>query len=113
MPSNTKRAYEIGYGKPPIHARFKNGQSGNPNGRPKTPRSIGAKIKRELDQLITISQEGKRFTVTTREGVLLQLIKRAIGGNPRSMEVLMKEIRALEPKKTEREMIIKHCKDRP
>ncbi len=27
--------YEVGYGKPPKHSRFKPGQSGNPNGRPK------------------------------------------------------------------------------
>jgi len=27
--------YEIGRGKPPMHTRFKPGQSGNPKGRPK------------------------------------------------------------------------------
>ena len=27
--------YEVGYGKPPKHTRFKKGQSGNPKGRPK------------------------------------------------------------------------------
>lgn len=32
-------SYEVGYGKPPVHTRFKEGQSGNPNGRPKKARS--------------------------------------------------------------------------
>ncbi len=27
--------YQVGYGKPPAQTRFKQGQSGNPNGRPK------------------------------------------------------------------------------
>ena len=26
--------YEVGYGKPPVHTRFRKGQSGNPSGRP-------------------------------------------------------------------------------
>jgi len=33
--------YDVGYGKPPAHSRFKPGQSGNPRGRPK-----GVKNKR-------------------------------------------------------------------
>src|SRR5712692_1976463 len=31
----TEGGYEVGYGKPPAHSRFRPGQSGNPNGRPK------------------------------------------------------------------------------
>src|SRR5579872_3351434 len=27
--------YEVGYGKPPVHTRFRKGQSGNPRGRPR------------------------------------------------------------------------------
>jgi hypothetical protein len=30
--------YEVGYGKPPEHAKFKKGKSGNPRGRPKVSR---------------------------------------------------------------------------
>ena len=34
--SENKRDYEVGRGKPPVHTRFKKGQSGNPRGpRPK------------------------------------------------------------------------------
>ena len=34
--SETKRDYAVGRGKPPVHTRFKKGQSGNPRGpRPK------------------------------------------------------------------------------
>jgi len=34
MPPKTRRDYEVGYGKPPRDTRFKEGQSGNPRGRP-------------------------------------------------------------------------------
>jgi hypothetical protein len=33
--SETKREYAATYRKPPLHTRFKKGQSGNPRGRPK------------------------------------------------------------------------------
>ncbi|MGJ3627161.1 DUF5681 domain-containing protein [Sphingomonas sp. MMS24-JH45] len=32
--------YEVGYGKPPIHARFQKGQSGNPKGRKKGSKNL-------------------------------------------------------------------------
>lgn len=35
MSKKKKRKYKIGYAKPPKATRFKKGQSGNPNGRPR------------------------------------------------------------------------------
>src|SRR4051794_31141733 len=32
-------SYEVGYGKPPAHSRFKPGRSGNPRGRPRGSRN--------------------------------------------------------------------------
>ena len=32
--TRAKGAYAVGYRRPPLHSRFKKGQSGNPNGRP-------------------------------------------------------------------------------
>ena len=29
--------YEVGYGRPPVHSRFRKGQSGNPRGRRSPP----------------------------------------------------------------------------
>ena len=36
----SERDYEVGRGKPPLHTRFKPGQSGNPKGRPKGVRNF-------------------------------------------------------------------------
>ena len=32
--NSIKSEYAVGRGRPPLHSRFKKGQSGNPNGRP-------------------------------------------------------------------------------
>jgi hypothetical protein len=42
-----ERAYDVGYGRPPAHSRFKPGQSGNPKGRPKGMNTV-QEFRREL-----------------------------------------------------------------
>lgn len=45
--------YEVGYGKPPAETRFKKGQSGNPNGRPKGSRNrLSAKNDNRLGDIM-------------------------------------------------------------
>lgn len=60
-----KSDYEVGYGKPPVHSQYSNGQSGNLLGRP--PK----KKKPELPALdlarTYIQREGRRM-ITIREG---------------------------------------------
>ena len=40
--------YEVGYGKPPLHSRFKKGQSGNPKGFPKGGEKLAYALRRLL-----------------------------------------------------------------
>jgi Family of unknown function (DUF5681) len=49
--------YEVGYCRPPVHSRFKDGESGNEKGRPKGRRNV----KKELEEIVN-----KKFKV--REG---------------------------------------------
>jgi hypothetical protein len=98
MPRGVRGPYDVGYGKPPAHSQFKRGQSGNPRGRPKTAKTVDAKIAVALDQLITVNQDGRRSTVTKRVGVVLQLLKKAIEGDPRAMEIVLSLLRKIEPK---------------
>ena len=54
-----KEGYVVGYGKPPIHSRFRKGQSGNPRGR-----TAGSKNEKTLVREIL----GKKIPVRTPEG---------------------------------------------
>jgi hypothetical protein len=53
----TKSSYSVGKGKPPAHAQFKKGQSGNPGGKPKSRKappttSMQQRLKEALEEAI-------------------------------------------------------------
>lgn len=61
-----------GYRDPPVHSRFKPGQSGNPGGGPKGPRRKPVqRPSTYLDQKVTCTIGGKRFKGKRREAVVL------------------------------------------
>ncbi len=43
---NPDGSYKVGYKRPPVHSRFKPGQSGNPGGRPKGRQSMSRILER-------------------------------------------------------------------
>ncbi len=60
------RDYEIGYGKPPKHTRFKKGQCGNPKGRPKGARNrLGTQFLEALET--DFNQFGSQAVALVRE----------------------------------------------
>ena len=42
IPDDGARDYKVGYKKPPLHSRFKKGQSGNPRGRPRGAKNFSS-----------------------------------------------------------------------
>ncbi|QGN54979.1 DUF5681 domain-containing protein [Novosphingobium sp. Gsoil 351] len=79
-------------GNPPEHARFKKGQSGNPAGRPPKNRDIRKQVEAELDQMVMISEGGKRVRLTKREIIAKKLVNDAAMGDPKSLANLLKLI---------------------
>ena len=53
--SQTKRDYEVGRGKPPVHSRFKKGQSGNPRGRP--AKNLAVLLAAALNETVTVTED--------------------------------------------------------
>lgn len=93
-------AYEVGYKRPPRHARFKPGQSGNPRGRPRKSKQIDDLIRRELDQTIVIKEGGREIRVSKRAAMIKQLVNQAIKGEPKARQFVLSHLekhREIEP----------------
>jgi len=81
--------YETGYGKPPRHARFRKGQSGNPRGRPRGSKNLATVMDEALGERVAITENGRRKTATKLQVIVKQVVNRAAQGDHRSTQLLM------------------------
>jgi hypothetical protein len=96
MPRDQKRDYEVGYGKPPRHTRFKKGQSGNPRGRPKGSKNLPTLLTEALNEAVVVAENGRRRKITMRQAIIKQLVKRSATADLRAMKILLDMVRDLE-----------------
>jgi hypothetical protein len=97
-------AYEVGYGRPPKHTRFKSGHSGNPKGRPKGTNNLKTDLMDELAERISIGEGGKPKKLSKQRALLKSLAAKAITGDARAMNILLNlMVRVLEISAEERE----------
>jgi hypothetical protein len=94
--SATQREYAASYRKPPVHTRFKKGQSGNPRGRP--AKNLPALLATALNEKVTITENGKRRQVTKREAVIAQLVNKSASAELRATKMLIDMMRDIEKK---------------
>jgi hypothetical protein len=85
-----------GYRNPPVHTRFKKGQSGNQAGRPKGRSNLAAALEKELKALVIVNENGKRKTVTKFTAALRQFVNKAASGDLRAIEQLLAVKRSIE-----------------
>ncbi len=93
-PTDAAKAHSEGVGRnrPPLETRFQKGKSGNPRGRPPKSRDLRKLVEAELDQLITISENGKRVRLTKREIMIKKLVNGAVRGDEKPLQALLKLI---------------------
>ena len=84
-----RRDYEVGYGKPPVQTRFRQGQSGNPKGRPKHSLNLDTLIKKELAEIIMVREGDKPLRVSKKQAMVKSLANKTLKGDVRAMLVIV------------------------
>jgi hypothetical protein len=74
MPDDDARDYKVRYKKPPLHTRFKKGQSGNPRGRPRGAKNFSSVLNDALNQPVFVTENGRRRKISKRELGIRQLV---------------------------------------
>ena len=87
--SSGNDSYNVGYGKPPAHTRFRPGQSGNPAGRRKGVRNLKADVVRTLAAPLKVKEAGRTRTKSTQEGALMLLREKALRGDSRALDRML------------------------
>ena len=98
MPNKEGPNYEVGYGKPPRHTRFKKGQSGNPKGRPNGSKNAATLLNEALHEEVVVNENGRRRTLTKLEAAMKQLANRAAAGDHRSLQLLFNQLLTIDRK---------------
>jgi hypothetical protein len=82
--------YQVGFCKPPLHSRFKPGQSGNPSGRPKNSKNLKTLFHEVLNEQIPLIDGNQSKKVTKAEALIRRLVISALKGDRMSLSTLMR-----------------------
>jgi hypothetical protein len=86
--------YDVGYGRPPQHSRFKPGESGNPKGRASQSRNMKTILAKVLDEPVQMKVGGQLKRVSTMEAAVRVVVTRVFKGDPKGVAaffVLLKQ----------------------
>jgi uncharacterized protein DUF5681 len=100
--SKSSSKNEIGYRRPPKNTQFKKGKSGNPNGRPKGSRNVGAILSEVMKQKVSVTENGKTRRMPALEVMLRRLVNDAMRNDQAALKIVLPLIdRYAEPEEAE------------
>ena len=85
MPDAPRPDYKVGYGKPPLHSRFKKGERRNPLGRGKRKKALTEIFKKVLDEKVTVAVGDATERITKAQAVLRTNVQEALKGGKSAM----------------------------
>jgi hypothetical protein len=100
-PAQREGDYEVGYGRPPAHSRFKAGESGNARGRPRGSKNKGpawnhagfdALVRQEAYRSMTINENGRPVTLPVMQAVLRRVSIDALQGRSRAQKLFLNDL---------------------
>jgi hypothetical protein len=81
---------KVGYGNPPVHSRFKKGQSGNPSGRAKGSQNLKTIFNKVLDEEISLREGSEIKKVSKAEALVRGMVVGALKGDQRNLAMLFR-----------------------
>ena len=89
MPNDDKTDYKVGYKRPPLHTRFRKGQSGNPRGRPRGSKNFSTLLAEALNEPVVVTEDGRRRRISKRELGLKQLANKFAMAEAQATKILL------------------------
>jgi uncharacterized protein DUF5681 len=94
--TDNQREYKVGPGRPPLHTRFKKGQSGNLGGR--RARTLPGLLADALDEPVNVTTNGRRRKITKREAIITQIVDKSASADLRATKMLIDMMKEVEHK---------------
>jgi len=88
--SSEEQPYRVGYKRPPLHTRFRAGQSGNPSGRRKGSLNLKTLFDQILREEVSLREGSSVRKVSKAEAVLRGLVIGALKGDSRSLAAMFR-----------------------
>jgi len=94
----------VGYGRPPVHSRFRKGKSGNPTGKRKHGEAERAEalIRQEAYRLLNVREGEKVTRMPALQAVIRSQIACAAKGNVAAQRALVKIVQDIEDARARR-----------
>jgi hypothetical protein len=94
----------VGYGKPPVHTRFRKGKSGNPTGKRKHGEAARAEalIRQEVYRLLTVREGDAVKKMPALQAVIRSQIAAAAKGNVTAQRAVVKIVQDIEDARARR-----------
>lgn len=87
---------KVGRGQPPVHTRFRKGESGNKNGRPKGARNLSTVMMEAGRASVKAIIGGKSRRISKLQATAMQLATRAADGDQKAMSKFLDWIDEIE-----------------